>query len=74
MKPKEMKPKYIYRIIDSDGNAVGSYSRACCDEYDFNSPDQARSANCHGIFEDKSKYKIASYRVTYTLIDEDCDS
>ncbi len=74
MKPKEIKPENIYRIIDGDGNAIGSYSRACCDEYDFDSPDQARSANCHGMFEDRTKYKIAKYRVTYTLIEEDCES
>ena len=72
MKPKEKKPKYIYRIIDGEGNAIGSYSRAFCDEYDFKSPDEARHANCHGMFEDESKYKIAKYRVTYTLIEEDC--
>jgi mRNA-degrading endonuclease RelE of RelBE toxin-antitoxin system len=74
MKPKEMKPEVIYRIIDRNtGEAVGSYSRAFCDEYDFFSIDEARHANCHGIFEDKKKYKIAKYRVTYTLLDDDCD-
>lgn len=72
MKPKEKKPKIVYRIINrSSGDAVGSYSRAYCDEYDFHSAEGARSANCHGMFEDRKKYKIAKYRVTYELIEDD---
>ena len=72
MKPKQKKPEIVYRIIErSTGEAQGSYSRACCDEYDFSSAENARSANCHGMFEDKSKYAIAKYRVTYELLDED---
>ena len=74
MKPREKKPETVFRIIDkSNGEPVGSYSRAYCDEYDFNSVEQARGANCHGIFEDKNKYKIAKYKVTYTLVEEECD-
>ena len=53
---------------------VGSYSRACCDEFDFESVQEARSANVHGVFKDKSKYAIAKYRVVYELIEPDCDS
>ena len=72
MKPKEKKPETVFRIIDREtGNPVGSYSRAYCDEFDFNSASEAREANCHGIFKDKDKYKIAKYRVTYTLIEDD---
>ena len=26
-----------------------------------------------GIFKDKTKYKIAKYKVTYELIDDDCE-
>jgi hypothetical protein len=75
MKPKEHKPDTVFRIIDrSTGNAVGSYSRAYYDEFDFTSADEARSANCHGMFEDKAKYKIAKYRVTYELIEDDVDA
>src|ERR1019366_661040 len=48
-------------------------SRACCDEYDFSSAESARSANCHGTFEDRKRYRIAKYRVTYTLINPDVD-
>jgi hypothetical protein len=29
---------------------------------------EARTANCHGMFADDSKYKIAAYKVTYELI------
>lgn len=73
MKPKEKKPEIVFRIIDRDnGNAIGSYSRACHDEYDFNSVSEARNANCHGAFKDLQKYRIAKYRVTYTLIEDDC--
>ena len=73
MKPREKKPEIVYRIIDkATGEVVGSYSRACCDEYDFSSISSARNANCHGIFEDQKKYSIAKYRVTYKLVEEDC--
>jgi len=75
MKPREKKPEIVYRIIEKkDGAPCGSYSRACCNEYDFESVASARRANCHGMFEDKSEYKIAKYRVTYELLDGDCDN
>jgi hypothetical protein len=71
MKPNEKKPNFVYRIIDTEtGNAVGSYSRAYCDEYDFRSSKEARTANCHGKFLDKDKYKIAKYKVTYELLED----
>ncbi len=73
MKPKEKKPEIVYRIIsESSGEAVGSYSRACCDEFDFDSVYKARNANCHDMFKDEKKYKIAKYKVTYELIEYDC--
>jgi len=73
MKPLEKKPKTVFRIINrSSGEPVGSYSRSCCDEFDFGSVEAARGANFHGIFEDKEKYKISKYKVTYTLIEDDC--
>lgn len=72
MKPRENKPEIVYRIIDREsGSACGSYSRACCDEYDFYSAESARGANVHGMFQDKKKYAIAKYRVTYELIEDD---
>lgn len=64
----------MFRIIDkNNGEAVSSYSRAYCDEYDFRSVEEARNSNCHGIFQDKSKYKVAKYRVIYELIEDDVD-
>ena len=72
MKPREKKPEIVYRIINREtGAAVGSYSRACCDGFDFESAEQARRANCHDIYEDRTKYAIAKYRVTYELLEED---
>ena len=74
MKPNEKKPEKVFRIINRiTGAPVGSYSRAYCDEYDFNSPEEARSANCHGMFQDKEEYAIAEYCVTYKLINPDVD-
>lgn len=72
MKLRAKKPETVFRIIDRESNeAVGSYSRAYCDEYDFKSVDEARNANCHGMFKNTDKYKIAKYRVTYELIEDD---
>ena len=74
MKLREKKPETVYRIIDREtGNAQPSYSRAYCDEFDFISPEDARNANCHGMFKDKNKFKIAKYKVTYELIEDDVD-
>lgn len=74
MKPREMKPEIIFRIIDRiTGEPQGSYSRTYCDEYDFESPQKARGANCHGIFKDREKYRIAKYRVIYELLEEEAD-
>ena len=75
MKPREKKPEEVYRIIDrKTGRTQGSYSRAYCDEYDFESPEEARDANCDGIFRNKKRYAIAKYRVTYELIEEDVET
>lgn len=75
MKPREKKPEEVYRIIDrKTGRPQGSYSRAYCDEYDFQSPKEARDANCDGIFRNKKRYAIAKYRVTYELIEEDVET
>ena len=75
MKPREKKPEEVYRIIDrKTGRPQGSYSRAYCDEYDFESPEEARDANCSGMFRDKKRYAIAKYRVTYELIEEDVEA
>ena len=66
--------KKVFRIIDRETQeAVGSYSRAYHDEFDFDSVEAARSANCHGMFQDKEKYAIAEYEVCETLINSDAD-
>lgn len=71
MSPAAQKPAEVYRIIDrKTGEVQGSYSRAH-DGFDFASAYEARHANCHGMFEDTVKYKIAKYRVTYELIEDD---
>ena len=65
-------PGAVFRIIDRQtGAAVGSYTRGNYDKYDFGTAGEARRANCHGIFEDRGKYAIAKYRVTYELIEGD---
>ena len=75
MKPNEKKPEIVFRIINrKTGQATGSYSRAYCDEFDFRSAEEARTANCHGMFEDRNKYKIAKYRVVYELLEDDVDA
>ena len=66
--------KKVFRIIDrTTQEVVGSYSRACHDEYDFVSVEAARTANCHGMFKDKEKYAIAEYEVSEKLINPDAD-
>lgn len=74
MKPREKKPETVFRIIDrATGEAQGSYSRAACDEYDFASVEEARSANLFDVYKDRQKFAVAKYRVIYELIDDDCD-
>lgn len=64
----------VYRIFNvATGDFEGVYSRAYHTEFDFPDPQSARTANCHNIHADKQKYKIAAFRVTYTLIDDDSD-
>lgn len=71
---KNINSGTVYRILRRDNNElVGSFERAYHDKYDFESVSEARNANCHGIFKDKDEYKIAKYRVTYELIDDDCN-
>lgn len=62
----------VFRIIDRrTGAHEGAYSRGHRTEYDFGSAESARSSNCHGVFKDRDKFKIAKYRVTYELIEDD---
>ena len=67
-----MEPLTVFRIIDKEtGFAAGSYSRGNYDEYDFSSASSALNANCHGMFKNTEKYKIAKYKVTYQLVEDD---
>ena len=67
-----MTEKIVYQVIDrSTGEAVGSYSRAYNNEYYFDSVEQARAANVHGLFQDRDRYRVVQYRVTYQEIDAD---
>ena len=66
------KDKEVYRIVDRiTGEEQGAYARDYRTEYDFSSVEVARNSNVHDIYQDKGKYRIAKYRVTYELIDED---
>ena len=70
-----IEPKTVFRIIDREtGRHQGVYSRACHDDYDFDTAERARTSNCHGIYKEEAKYKIAKYRVTYELIEDDVET
>jgi hypothetical protein len=74
MTPKEKKPEIVFRVINNEtGDHAGAYSRAYCDEFDFNSAEEARNAMFSGEFKNRDKYRIAKYRVTYELIDDNAD-
>ena len=63
MKPAEKKSEEVYRIINrSTGEAVGSYSRAYRDEYDFGSVKSARAANCHGVLKMRRRMQFQSIK------------
>ena len=72
--PVDEQPKTVYCIVERlTGKIQAVYSRAYHDGFFFESPSQARSANVHGIYEDKKKYSIAKYEVTYKLLDISVD-
>lgn len=67
--------KNVYTIFHrATGRRTGVYSRANNNIFEFSSPEDARNANICGAHKDKNEYRIAKYKVTYTLIDDDCDS
>jgi hypothetical protein len=66
------KNKTVFVLHDrKSGEAQGVYSRACHDDYEFSSEESARSSNCHDVYKNTVKYRVAKYRVTYELIDDD---
>ena len=44
---------------------VGSYSRAYHDEYMFPSREEARNANCHGMFHDGEIFEFHKFMVEF---------
>ncbi len=69
-----MTEKYVYTIIDNTtGERAGAYSRAYHTEYEFSSPQDARTSNINDKFKDKRRYKLQKWKVTYELIEDDCD-
>ena len=61
-----VEERTIYRILDKESNSyVGVYSRACHDEVDFYSEKEARSANCHGIYQDSGRYDVVKMKRYY---------
>jgi len=74
MKPKAKKPEIVFRIIDKKtGEAQGTYRKMWSYDFDFSTPEEARNANASGVFKNEERYKIARYRVTYELIEDDED-
>jgi hypothetical protein len=69
-----MKDKIVYQIHDrKDDEVQYVYSRSYHNVSEFGSTSSARSSNCYDIYENKEKYRIAKYKVTYELIEEDCE-
>lgn len=65
-------PKPVFILHERKTGAIAnSYSRAYHDETEFQTAESARSANCHDIFQNREKYRIAKYRVVYELIEPD---
>ena len=65
--------KIVYRIKDRKTGEQGEvYDRSCRMTYEFESVHEARKASVYGTFENKEKYRIEKYRITYELIDPDC--
>jgi hypothetical protein len=71
---EKVSPKIIYKIIDrKTGDTQSSYQRGNYHKFEFESAYSARLSNCHGVYTDKEQFKIVKYKVTYEVIDEDCD-
>lgn len=57
--------KTVFKIFNKvKGEYTGSYSRACHDEYEFDSEVSALEANCHGMYHNTDKYEIHEVEVT----------
>jgi len=70
----ETTNSFIYRIINNEtGELEGAYNRSYYTQYEFSSPGEARSSNVHDIFRNKREYRIQKWKVTYELVEDDCD-
>ena len=64
--------KTVFTLHDRrTGEQVGSYDRSCSDRFEWHDEASARRHNFHGIFEDREKYVVKRWRVTYELLDGD---
>ena len=69
-----MVDREVYRIVDRETEEFeGVRFIAYHKEYEFSSSESARSSNCNDVYEDRKKYRIDKYKVTYTKIEDDCD-
>ncbi len=58
--------KELYRIYDKENKCwAGAYSRSYGEEFEFNSEEEARTSNYYGIYENKEKYDIIKFKVSY---------
>jgi hypothetical protein len=74
MNIKTKSEHYVYCIVDNETNKiVPCYFQFSGDKYNFNSIEEARESNCHGIFKDKDRYRIAKFKVTEELQCDNCD-
>ncbi len=66
--------KVVYTIHDrvTDKQQV-AYSRAYHDDYEWNHPDYARNSMCDGYYEDRERFVVKKWLVTYTLVNGDVE-
>lgn len=64
----------IYRIVDRvTGETVAVYFQFRGDQTDFDSPREARSSNCHGIYSDRKRFRIDEIEITEKVVKEGVD-
>ena len=47
---------------------VGAYSRACHDEVEWPTEEEARASNIHHIYKDKNRYEAHEFEVQYIRV------
>lgn len=64
-----MPQRFVYRILNKNTNKIeGSYERCNYMKYDFDSEEQARDSNCHGMYADKERYDVIKIKVTEEVV------